>query len=322
MRRLSFLSLLLALGASGLVACAGAGEPTPDSGTVATAGNPDVPVAKGTVSGVDPDTRATFDRIVAQAEAEDWAAMEYGQVVQRVAEALVGRPYVDGLLDQGEAEALFVSLDRFDCVLYVENVLALARTIASSAAEQGEPTFDGYAREVERLRYRGGDLTATAAGRGYCDRLHYFSDWIADNERRGLVKNVSQEAGGKVFDKQITFISEHRDAYPKLVGDDAAFACVSQAEADLAAVPLFYIPQDEIAEHAQNLRAGDVIATPTSIDGLDVTHTGFVYEHPDGRRGFIHASLTGEVKISDSLADYIQGNKAQIGIIVARPTAP
>ena len=317
MRRLFLLALPLAL-ATGLAACANGADPTPGSGTVATAGDADVPVADGAQPSVDPDTRAAFDRIVAQARAAQWDTLAYGHVVQNVAEALVGRPYVDGLLDQGEAEALFVSLDRFDCVLYVENVLALAHVIADS----GAPTFDRYAREVERLRYRGGDLSADAAGRGYCDRLHYFSDWIADNERRGLVKNVSQEAGGTVFDKKITFISEHRDAYPKLVGDDAAFECVSQAEADLASVPLFYIPQDEIAPHAQNLQAGDVIATPTSIAGLDVTHTGFVYEHPDGRRGFIHASLTGEVKVSDSLADYIQGNKAQIGIIVARPTAP
>ena len=301
-----------------LVACVGGGEPTPGSGTVATEDGADVPEAAGPTSGVDPDTRATFDQIVAKAQAESWADEDFGMVVQHVAEQLLGRPYVDGLLDQGEAEALFVSLDRFDCVLYVENVLALARVVV----EHDRPTFDQYAREVERLRYRDGSLTASAAGRGYCDRLHYFSDWIADNERRGLVRNVSQEAGGEPFDKQITFISEHRDAYPKLVGDDAAFQCVSKYEADLAAVPLFYIPQDEIAENVQNLQAGDVIATPTDIDGLDVTHTGFVYVHPDGRRGFIHASLSGESKISDDLADYIQGNKAQIGIIVARPIAP
>ena len=320
-------ALLLALSfALGLMACQGTGEPTPGSGTVATAGEADVPTlsdeAPGAAAGVDPETRATFDQIVAQAEQEGWADDDFGMIVQQVAEQLLGLPYVDGLLDQGEAEALFVSLDRFDCVLYVENVLALARTLADGAAGGQEPTFDRYAREVERLRYRDGSLSADAAGRGYCDRLHYFSDWIADNERRGLVRNVSQEAGGQPFDKQITFITEHRDAYPKLVGDDEAFQCIAQQEAELAAVPLFYIPQDEIARHAQHLQAGDVIATPTGIDGLDVTHTGFVYVHPDGRRGFIHASLSGETKISDDLASYIQSNKAQIGIIVARPTAP
>jgi hypothetical protein len=311
------LSALLLLFGFGLSACAGGAEPTPGSGTVAVSDDADVAEAPGAAPGVDPETRRTFERIVATAEAEAWAEEDFGMVVQRVAENLLGLPYVDGLLDQGEAEALFVSLDRFDCVLYVENVLALARVIAD-----GEPTFDRYAREVERLRYRDGSLSADAAGRGYCDRLHYFSDWIADNERRGLVRNVTEAAGGRPFDKEITFISEHRDAYPKLVGDDEAYACVAEKEADLASVPLFYIPQDEIEAHAQNLQAGDIIATPTDIDGLDVTHTGFVYVHPDGRRGFIHASLSGESKISDDLASYIQGNGAQIGIIVARATAP
>jgi len=65
-----------------------------------------------------------------------------------------------------------------------------------------------------------------------------------------------------------------------------------------------------------------VIAMATGIEGLDVTHTGFVYRTPEGGTGFIHASLTGEVKVSDDLAGYVEDNAQQIGIIVARPVPP
>ena len=66
--------------------------------------------------------------------------------------------------------------------------------------------------------------------------------------------------------------------------------------------------------------SGTDLGTTTDIDGLDVTHTGFVFKD-DTRTGFLHASITGEVKVSDDLADYINGNAVQTGIIVARPLA-
>ena len=67
------------------------------------------------------------------------------------------------------------------------------------------------------------------------------------------------------------------------------------------------------------LQAGDIVATATHIDGLDVTHTGLVYDNGDGTRGLLHASTSGGVKVSPDLQSYVQGVDSQIGIIVARP---
>ena len=40
------------------------------------------------------------------------------------------------------------------------------------------------------MRYRGGKR------RGYASRLHYFSEWISDGARRGLVRDLGAELGG------------------------------------------------------------------------------------------------------------------------------
>ncbi len=85
---------------------------------------------------------------------------------------------------------------------------------------------------------------------------------------------------------------------------------------------LFYVPQDEIAEKYGRLKAGDIIATATHIKGLDVTHTGLVYDNRDGTMGLLHASISGGVKVSPDLQAYLEGVDSTIGIIVARPKEP
>ena len=291
--------------------------PVAEAAPPAVAPAPPVVVAEGgveavadTVEAPDPETAAAFRQILADARAQDVAARPYGEIVQWVGEQLIGRPYVAGMLDAPPEETLVVDLRGFDCVLYVENTLALARSVAL-----GQDDYAAYAGHVEAMRYREGRLD------GYCSRLHYFSDWIAENERAGRVQNVTRSVGGERFEKEIAFMTGHRDAYPKLVSDET-FACIADMEAGLRDVELFYVPQDRIADAYPLLRAGDVVATATSIGGLDVTHTGFVYQTAE-HTGFMHASLSSDrVKVSDDLEAYVQGVPNQVGIVVARPLDP
>ena len=258
----------------------------------------------------DPETAERFASVLADAAAEGIAERPYGEIVQWTGEQLVGVPYVAGMLDAPETETLVVSLTGFDCVLYIENVLALSTMIAL-----GQTSYADYAGHVRDLRYRGDGAPS------YCSRLHYFTDWIATNEAAGRLRDVTSAAGGEPFDKTLDFMSTHRDAYRQLA-DDAAYACVQDMEAGLAGAELVYIPQDRIAAAYGALRPGDIIATATSIGGLDVTHTGFVHQTDRGT-GFMHASLSSDaVKISPDLEDYVQGIRSQVGVIVARPTDP
>lgn len=305
---LSLPPLLLALL---LAACTSPSAPRTVEPSAPPAANAEADAPLRVSATPDTATVGTYDRIMDAADAQGVAQRPYGEIVQWVAEQLLGRPYVAGLLDAPAEETLVVDLTRFDCVLLIENVLAIAQQIAL-----GERGLDGYVAYVRDLRYRDGAMD------GYCSRLHYFTDWIRDNQRRGSLRDVTLEAGGEVFDKRITFMSANRGSYPRLASD-TVYACIVGTERALAATgPMHHIPQERIARAYGAMQPGDLIATTTSIGGLDVTHTGFVHR-ADGRTGFLHASsASNAVKISPDLQAYVQGVRSQVGVVVVRPVDP
>ena len=257
------------------------------------------------------DTQKRFQQVIEVARTEQLHQRPIGQIMQAVAEQLLGVPYVGGMLDEPSEETLVVSLEGFDCVLYVEAVLAFARGIALQ-----DYSFEGFERRIQEQRYRDGVLN------GYCSRLHYFTEWISDNDRRGVVETMTQQLGGERFRKTLSFMGTHRESYPRMIRNNTNYQCILGMEDRLATEPLYHIPQDQIATLYNALQPGDIVAMTTNIKGLDVTHSGLVYAYPDGKKGFIHASISGEVKISPDLQKYVQDIKSQVGIVVARPVDP
>ncbi|MFW5973371.1 MAG: N-acetylmuramoyl-L-alanine amidase-like domain-containing protein, partial [Bacteroidota bacterium] len=162
-------------------------------------------------------------------------------------------------------------------------------------------------------RYRGGDLD------GYCSRIHYFTEWVVDNEERGNVEDVTAEIGGERLNKRFNFMTENRERYPRLADNDELFECVREMESNLAEHTFHYVRQDDISSVYTELQAGDIVALVTDIEGLDVTHTGLVYDNGDGSKGLLHASTSGGVIVSPDLQRYVTNNPRQIGILVARP---
>lgn len=271
------------------------------------------PVRPAALAAAVPDsaTAQRFRRVMAYAR--DAALHEYplGEIMQALGMHFAGTPYVDGLLDAPPRETLVVNLSGFDCVLLVETVLALARGIAVE-----DYSYETFTRHLRDQRYRDGQM------QGYCSRLHYFSEWIRDNERRGTVRDVTRALGGVRLEKRLRFMSEHRASYPRFATNDSLFQGIRAMETTLDDLDLYYIPQDRIREVYDGLQPGDIIATATSIEGLDVSHTGLVYAGPDGSRGFLHASTSGGVKVSPDLQAYVENNRIQVGILVARPVDP
>jgi hypothetical protein len=256
-------------------------------------------------------TLRLFEETMAFARENSLDERPVGEIMVTLGERFSQSPYAAGMLDEPDTEKLICRLDAFDCVTFVEATLAMARTIKNHDYD-----YTTYANHIRDQRYRGGEMD------GYCSRLHYFTEWIADNERRGNVENVTREVGGERYDKEISFMSEHRESYPRFAEDDSLYSCILNAEARLQDMELFYIPQERIVEAYAELEPGDIIATATHIKGLDVTHTGLVYDNSDGTRGLLHASTSGGVKVSPDLQSYVQGVDATIGIIVARPLEP
>jgi hypothetical protein len=263
---------------------------------------PELPIS----ASLDPELMR-FNRVMQYAIERKLSDRPLGEIMQAIAEQFLGTPYAAGLLDRSNQESLVVTLTAFDCVLFVETVLAIARGVA-----QQDYNYENFRDRIEEQRYRGGKLN------GYCSRLHYFSDWIEDNQNRRLVDNITRNLGGISLHNTLKFMTENRQYYPQLA-NQSDYQCMLNQEARLANLNIYYIPQDEIATIYDNLKPGDIIATATDIPGLDVTHTGLVYRFSDGGIGFIHASPSGEVKISRDLQSYVQAVDGQIGIIIARP---
>ena len=239
-----------------------------------------------------------------------------GRAVARVGELALGSPYVAGMLDayakdggDPRSEPLTLDLSRFDCVLLVEGCLAVAR----AAAKQGSGWSD-FAREVERMRYRGG------VREGYASRLHYFSEWMEDNTRRGLLRDLGAELGGTRDERPLRFMTEHRASYPAL-RDEATFQAIAERERALDSMRRMVIPTARIAAVQDRIQTGDVLAFATRIAGLDATHTGFAYRDRAGVMRVLHAPLSGgAVEVSRrTLPEYVAAIRNSTGIMVARP---
>lgn len=292
----------LAVGLVGLAACRATPEPP------APAPPPAVAAAAVVAPPGDPATQARHAALMRWAVAQHLGGRPLGEVAVALGTRLQGTAYVAGILDAPAVETLTAPLDRFDCVLFVESVLAMARGVVS-----GDTTYAGYLANVQAQRYRNGAMD------GYGSRLHYFSDWVDDNAARGLADDITADAPGHAaYTRRIGFMSAHPDRYPHL-SDPAALAAVRAAEARVNAAARAYVPKDRARVAYAAIQPGDVIATTTTVDGLDVSHVGFATKAADGTVGFLHASPQGGVKTSPDLAAYLGGNRAQTGIFIVRP---
>jgi len=234
---------------------------------------------------------------------------DFGETIAAVGKTFIGIPYVAKTLEIGETESLVINLQGMDCTTYVENVLTFSLML-----EHQKKDFDTYTENLKTIRYKDGKLE------GYASRLHYFSEWIANNEEKGLLKDMTPEIGGIENSKDINFMSTHRELYPFLK-DPENFKKIKESEQFLKIKPLCILPKDQIRTNEHLIKTGDIIALTTSIKGLDITHTGFASREADGRIHLLHASTKSMVvELSElPLVDYLKGITSNTGIIVARP---
>jgi hypothetical protein len=256
-----------------------------------------------------PEGRRVFERLMRDLPAHK--GLPVGEATVLAGKALLGTPYRANTLEVSGEEPLVVNFSGLDCTTFVENALVLGRMMVL-----GQADWEAYLRALEEVRYRGGERA------GYPSRLHYFSEWIHDNARKGLVSDITPELGGVLVSKAIDFMGTHRERYPLLAQEDI-YGEILQMERGLRGVPLYVLPRDEVAARETKLRDGDIIALATDIPGLDVTHTGIALRLADGRIHLLHASTQGQVMITEEpLADYLEKVSRNTGIMVARPLQP
>ena len=236
------------------------------------------------------------------------ANLPLNEIMVEVGKTFMGTPYVAGTLDQNpDREDLVVNITGLDCVTFVENCLVMSRLI-----KQNKTDFDSYLKELEMIRYRAG------INAGYSSRLHYFSDWIYDNEAKGIVRSITSEIGGVPYDKPINFMSGHKSSYKQL-SSSQNLAGIEETENMINQRETYFIPEDLISSVYGKLQNGDIVGITSTLDGLDIAHTGLVYKDESGTY-LLHASLKNkEVEISKSeIQQYIEANSKQDGIMIAR----
>ena len=216
-----------------------------------------------------------------------------------LAEFFLGSPYLAMSLDGDGPEQLRLDLTRFDCMLFVEQLLALATA----------KTFDQFALHTQHLRYRDGEV-------GYCTRQHYFHNWAEAAHSQGLLEANEVFPGQKSRILSLNFMSNHRDLYAPLQSDEL-FSCIRDSESRVAQQ---YIPVAMVETALPSLQSGDLFAIATSAEGLDVSHTGVVMR--DGSRvDAIHAAPEKGVIRSKSLSRYLRSVPDAIGLVVVRPVS-
>jgi len=130
---------------------------------------------------------------------------------------------------------------------------------------------------------------------------------------------MTQELGGEEDLRAVDYMSEHPAAYRQLV-DPGNLQAILRTEFDLSSATRYRIPEGEISAWTAWIQNGDIIATTSTVDGLDVAHTGLAYWQ-GGQLHLMHAPLVGEaVEVSRiPLADRILRLDGQDGIRVMRP---
>lgn len=231
------------------------------------------------------------------------------EIIIEIGKSFIGTEYVANTLEKGEQESVVVNLAGLDCYTFFESTLALSRCVKS-----GKTKFEDYLKEIENLRYRGGKMN------DYPSRLHYFSDWLFDMNKREIGKDITKSIGGELIKKKINFMSTHVDSYKRLTENPMFVDQIAMTEREISARDYYYIPQEKIKDVESKIISGDIIGITTNVEGLDIAHTGIAIRMEDGRIHFMHAPIVGKkVQITEKpLADYIAGNKKQNGIMVLR----
>lgn len=222
-----------------------------------------------------------------------------------------GVPYVGGTLDATKEEQLVVNTRQLDCTTYVEMVTAL-----TMCAEKKVTSFAAFCNHLKHVRYVGGEVA-------YVKRQHYFTVWMEDNEREGIVKNIAPNPPFSAIQTvSVNWMSTHRSSYKMLSAHPQWASGIRSLEQSVNGKRFRYVPKGSIANthvFRNAIHDGDIIAIITNKKGLDTTHIGIASWHRDGLH-LLNASSIHKKVIDEpmTLYQYMQKHPVQIGIRVCR----
>ncbi len=223
-----------------------------------------------------------------------------------------GVPYIGGTLDRAQEEKLVVNLTELDCTTFVEQVAALAMS-----AERGETSFADFCNHLKHIRYIDGEIE-------YAKRQHYFTAWIDDNVKEGIVDDIQgpNPPFTAVQLVRVDWMTTHQSSYKMLKAHPEWSKGIRQLEQSISGRKWRYIPKTDIYNTKlmrQTIKNGDIIVILTNKKGLDTTHIGLASWHTDGLH-LLNASAIHKKVIDEpmTLRTYMSKHPVQIGIRVCR----
>ena len=258
-----------------------------------------------------------FNRLVSKARAGNWKALPIGERTAAVGNALVGIRYKHFTLEiDNRIESPSVNFQGMDCWTFFEIALGFARMLNEPESNWTPERLLHY---IELDRYRGGECTGE-----YLSRLHYLEDWLYDNDRRGLVEDLTRSLGGSGVPHSAREMSVGWRHYRYLAANRSLLGPLGRMEANVSSRPLYQIPKNRVARIEPKLRSGDVIGIISrDRNGLYSTaHVGLALRTKDGVLHFMHASSpgnSGRVIVDAELSKYLYRYRSDSGILVARP---
>jgi cell wall-associated NlpC family hydrolase len=191
--------------------------------------------------------------------------------VESVSRQLLGKPYVTNPLigSARQAEVFTAAMDGFDCVTFVESVVA--RACAGSAND--------VASYLRRLRYVSGRIE-------WKRRNHYMTNWIRNNARAGLVHPLRFNVPTVTKNRQL-------NAVPGLPAQRQRFSC---------------IPKRQLSKIEAEIHTGDLIFFASTRPHLDVFHCGIVIRD-NGRLLLRHASRSQGGVVEQELSSFLKANR-------------
>ena len=167
------------------------------------------------------------------------------------------------------AEVFSASFEGFDCVTYIETVLALA--LASSV--------DDFTEWLRKIRYERGRIQ-------WDHRNHYMTLWIRNNVREGIIRPVSMPAVPTLTRERVL------NVVPGLAPQRTRVKCV---------------PKRAVPRLERYLQTGDLIFFASTRKHLDVFHAGIIVRGE--KVSMRHASRSKGCVVEQELSEFLDANR-------------
>ena len=191
--------------------------------------------------------------------------------IERFSARFLACPYFANPLEGGpDSKEIFrVSLQGFDCVTYIETVLALALS----------RTTERFIELMREIRYAGGQID-------WYHRNHYMIDWVKNNRRRGFIRNITRGIDTVLLSRKLSLIKS-------LPEKNVSFRC---------------FPKLAFSRVRTRIETGDTIMFASTRKTLDVFHAGILIKKEDEVR-LRHATRTAGRVIEQSLASFLSAHR-------------